>query len=157
MGVWGGVAAGLDGEFLVAVQDPVVGVLDDDGDEFPGVAGSELDGLAVDHDPAAGDQHVTVALDLCPATGGGAGGCRFESLAAAQEAIDGWVHSDALAGIAFERDTPGAGRGPGVSLPGVPRRSMPGGAGSRLCGSPGRYPRAAAGRGLFRLARRHPR
>ena len=49
-----GVAARFDGEFFVAVQDPVVAVFDDDGNEFPDVAGAELDGLAVDHDPAAG-------------------------------------------------------------------------------------------------------
>jgi hypothetical protein len=43
---------GVDGEFFFAVQDPVAGVADDDGDER---AGSELcDGLVVDHDPAAG-------------------------------------------------------------------------------------------------------
>ena len=30
----GGVAAGFDGEFFAAVQDPVVGVFDDDGDEW---------------------------------------------------------------------------------------------------------------------------
>jgi hypothetical protein len=34
----GGVAAGFDGEFFLAVQDPLVGLLDEDGDELPGVA-----------------------------------------------------------------------------------------------------------------------
>jgi hypothetical protein len=43
---------GLDGELFLAVEDAVTGVLDDDGDEFAGVAGSELHGLLVDHDPA---------------------------------------------------------------------------------------------------------
>jgi hypothetical protein len=33
------VAAGADGEFLLAVQDAQVGVFDDDGDELAGVAG----------------------------------------------------------------------------------------------------------------------
>jgi hypothetical protein len=30
---------GFDGEFFFAVQDPEVGVLDDDGDEFAGISG----------------------------------------------------------------------------------------------------------------------
>jgi hypothetical protein len=50
----GGVSARADGEFFVAVEDAVVGVFDDDGDEFSGVAGPELDVLLVDHDAAAG-------------------------------------------------------------------------------------------------------
>jgi hypothetical protein len=36
------------------VQDAVAGVFDDDGDELAGVAGAELHGLLVDHDPAVG-------------------------------------------------------------------------------------------------------
>ena len=39
----GGVAAGLDGQFFVAVQDPEMGVFDDDGDQLAGVAGSQLE------------------------------------------------------------------------------------------------------------------
>ena len=52
---------GPDGEFLAVVQDPVVDILDDDGDEFPGVTLAELDSLPVDHDPAVG---VDTALGL---------------------------------------------------------------------------------------------
>lgn len=40
-------AVELDGEFFVALQDPEVGVLDDDDNESSGVAGHELDGLLV--------------------------------------------------------------------------------------------------------------
>lgn len=37
-----GVAAGSDVEFFLAVEDPVVGVFDDDGDELPTCRGPSL-------------------------------------------------------------------------------------------------------------------
>jgi hypothetical protein len=49
-----GVAAQLGGQFLFAMEDPMAGALDDDGDELADVAGPKFDGLLVDHDPAAG-------------------------------------------------------------------------------------------------------
>lgn len=60
-----GVFAGPDGEFFAVVQDPVVGVLDDDGDQFSGVTLAELDALPVDHDLAVGVD-APLGLDRTP-------------------------------------------------------------------------------------------
>lgn len=49
-----GVAAWPDGDLFAVVQDPVVGVLDDDGDDLPDMALTELDPLLVDQEAAAG-------------------------------------------------------------------------------------------------------
>lgn len=47
------VLAGSDSEFVLPVQDSVVGVLDDDGDDLSRMPRAELDELAVDHEAAA--------------------------------------------------------------------------------------------------------
>jgi hypothetical protein len=67
-GDWRGVSAGLGCEFFFAVQDAVAGVLDDD-DELPGVAGTELHGLLVDHDRAVGRTRRRAATDPAASTG----------------------------------------------------------------------------------------
>lgn len=48
------------GDLFFAVQDPQVGVLDDDGDDFAAVTRAELDALPSDRDAAAG-----VDFSLC--------------------------------------------------------------------------------------------
>lgn len=47
------VLAGADSEFVLSVEDPVVGVLDDHGDDLSGMPRAELDELAVDHEASA--------------------------------------------------------------------------------------------------------
>jgi hypothetical protein len=53
--------AGVEGEFVVAVQDTEVGVFDDDGDDFACVCPSDPESLSGNHgDAVCGD----AALDL---------------------------------------------------------------------------------------------
>ena len=49
----GEVASWADGDLFVVVQDPQVGVLNDDGHELAAMAWPEFDALTRDHDPAA--------------------------------------------------------------------------------------------------------
>jgi hypothetical protein len=53
-------------------ESPVAGFFDDNRDELARVAGAELDGLLVHHDPAAGVDPPP-GSDRCPAAAAGAG------------------------------------------------------------------------------------
>ncbi|MGH4033815.1 hypothetical protein ACQB60_33350 [Actinomycetota bacterium Odt1-20B] len=66
--------AGADSEFVLAVQDPAVSVLDDDSDDLSGMAWAELDELAVTSSQAARMAVPPRALGRAAGTGSGPAG-----------------------------------------------------------------------------------
>ena len=84
-------AAGLDGEFFFAVQDPVAGVLDDDGDELAGVAGAELLGCLLTMIRPLACTLRRAAIDPAGSGAGGSGvaAARAPAIRAARPAVTG--------------------------------------------------------------------